>query len=1061
MNLRHALAETFSVRAGEAKPIALMGAYSFLIGIFLAYFISLANAFFLAEFGVEYLPHGYIATGLVGYVAGVLLVWLRRRLEFAQLLFAALMPPLMLTCLFWCGSWLITSRWLAFAMFICIGPFITLVYFVFRSLAGRLFNLRQGKRLFGLISSGDVVSSMIGFFSVPVLLRFFDEGQLLLIAFVALALCLVVLKKITSRFAEQLAAGEGVIQAQPRQGDFATLLKSRYFLWLFALSAAAIFGFYYIDYMFLTQLRVRFAGNTGQLAEFIGLFYGIIRIIELVFKTFLSGRLLGQYGLKFSLVSLPLLLLVVIGLAAAGGTLLGDAATVLFLLMAFAKLIERVLTKSLYDPSFNILYQPLDPDLRLTVQTKTEGMVQQVAVGLSGITLLLFNWIGSFELVLYVLVLQVGGWMVCAWLMHKEYRLTLLRNLENQAGSRSLRSDASSVDLLKDELLSLNPGRAVVALHLLKRIVPGDLAGSLNTLLAHPDSLLKRHGLGLARDWCVVQALNGIETLAQTAAEPQLNQVAQSTARELTQRQERASQPGQLAAWAMSQVSAERQLAPLMWRALEPGDVVPEWFPPLLNDDDPDVRRAALGAAAHTAQGQYLQVLVEYLSQDEYCNIAGEALAGVGERVLPLLEDYLAHPSLKSQTIARVMRLYGLIGGDKALSLLFERWNYPVKEVRYQVLRSLRVCGFQAEGDQRTAVRQGFEASAGNIVWNIASLLDLVEASDIDYLIKAQGSEMDLSRERIFLLLSLIYEARYIHLVRDSFKSGSNDGRTYALELIDAFMDPEFKEIILPLLDDLPLTMRLRRLETRFPQQRLGFEGRLKDIINCEYIKADKWTKACALYALAAGPGEDIADELVAQLFNPESLLRETAAWGIYRRDVVVYQRHLVRLPVADAAEVDRKMRHTQAQQGGLQLDFERVLFIKEVGLFAEIPEILLVHLADKMEEHAYEKGDSIKPQPQAGPQLHLVIEGEMAITLDGQHHATVGPKEVVGPEGFMEASGKVLEAQALEDCRVFSMSQYALDNFIADYVEAAGGVIQSMGSLHPLPDFKAVRGIP
>ena len=138
------LRDALNIRPGEGMPIALLGAYSFLIGIFLALFISLANASFLAEFGVDYLPHGYIVTGVVGYLAGAALSQLQSRLPLRRLLYCALAPALVLTVAYKVGSAFVPVHWLAFAMFVSIGPFITLLYFIFRSLVGYLFDLRQG-----------------------------------------------------------------------------------------------------------------------------------------------------------------------------------------------------------------------------------------------------------------------------------------------------------------------------------------------------------------------------------------------------------------------------------------------------------------------------------------------------------------------------------------------------------------------------------------------------------------------------------------------------------------------------------------------------------------------------------------------------------------------------------------------------------------------------------------------------------------------------------------------------------------------------------------------------
>ena len=79
MQVRQTLFDAFNIRSGEGPAIALLGGYSFLAGVFQAYYISLANASFLAEFGVDYLPRGYLVTGAVGYLVGFWLSRLRRR----------------------------------------------------------------------------------------------------------------------------------------------------------------------------------------------------------------------------------------------------------------------------------------------------------------------------------------------------------------------------------------------------------------------------------------------------------------------------------------------------------------------------------------------------------------------------------------------------------------------------------------------------------------------------------------------------------------------------------------------------------------------------------------------------------------------------------------------------------------------------------------------------------------------------------------------------------------------------------------------------------------------
>ncbi|MDP6698752.1 MAG: hypothetical protein QGH25_03820, partial [Candidatus Latescibacteria bacterium] len=114
MTLRPALFEAFNIRPGEGQTIALLGGYSFLVGIFQAYYISLANASFLADFGVDYLPRGYLVTGLVGYLIGFGLSRLQGRLAFNRLLSITLVFPLVLVGLFRLSAWLVPGPWLTF-----------------------------------------------------------------------------------------------------------------------------------------------------------------------------------------------------------------------------------------------------------------------------------------------------------------------------------------------------------------------------------------------------------------------------------------------------------------------------------------------------------------------------------------------------------------------------------------------------------------------------------------------------------------------------------------------------------------------------------------------------------------------------------------------------------------------------------------------------------------------------------------------------------------------------------------------------------------------------------
>ena len=64
-----------------------------------------------------------------------------------------------------------------------LGPLNILAMLGFWGTAGRLFTLRQGKRLFGLVDAGLVIGIIISCYAIPVLLSFkFESHNILLIS---------------------------------------------------------------------------------------------------------------------------------------------------------------------------------------------------------------------------------------------------------------------------------------------------------------------------------------------------------------------------------------------------------------------------------------------------------------------------------------------------------------------------------------------------------------------------------------------------------------------------------------------------------------------------------------------------------------------------------------------------------------------------------------------------------------------------------------------------------------------------------------------------------------
>ena len=429
------------VGRSEAGRAGWLFLHSTFIGLYTSFFFASVNTLLLGSFEepARILPWAYITAAVLGIlVVRVLFGKLRRRLAETALLAAYPLFLLIvvgaLTFSAWViphGTALLVAHFLLFAMW---TPSLTLLNLEFSGLALKLLDLRQSKRLLALVSSGEVLAAIAGFFLVPVLVpRLGDPLYLLPIAGSGLVGVLVTLGLIRLRFADELggSAPSGATDARAaaeNKGEGAEArragLGERYFVLTAVLMGLSVLTLYLVDFAFLNQLKAKY-GDREAIAGFIGVFFGTIKVTEFLFKTLVSGWLLRKFGVRPGLLILPAVLgTCVIAALVAGSS--EAAARLFFLLVALCKLVWMVLRKSIFDPSFKVLYQPLPSAVRVGFQSTIEGVVRLSGLLLTGF-LLLFVSRGETDvrLLVWLLIPVLAIWIAVVYPLYNEYQKKL------------------------------------------------------------------------------------------------------------------------------------------------------------------------------------------------------------------------------------------------------------------------------------------------------------------------------------------------------------------------------------------------------------------------------------------------------------------------------------------------------------------------------------------------------------------------------------------------------------------------------------------------------------
>jgi len=1046
------LATLFNVQPAEERLVLLLLLHSFFLGVPLVFTETVANTLLLVNFGAAALPYVYIGFALVGSVTGLIYTRVEAWLSFEQLLIGTVATMAVSLVGIWLGLSLPGQTWLVAILAVWAEVLWVLAGLEFGALLGRLFTLRQGKRLFGLVGSGEVLAGILGGLLVPATVVLVGTVNLLLLAALCLAVALVLLLAVLRKLppqAEQAAAAREL----PRVA-LGELLRSRYILSIVGFAALAMFCYFFLDSIFYLELAARYP-NEDQLASFLGLFYALVGALTLLGKGLLSARLLERYGLTAGLLAMPVAVAAGAGLILASSLLLGGLG--LFWLVAISKLLNELLKDAVDTPSSLILYQPLAFAQRLRAQALIESVVEPMAAGLAGLALILLLGpanLGTLGLTL-VLSALLAVWILVGRRLGGAYRGALAHALNTQRieGAAFSLQDSSTRALVLGALRSPHPAEVIYALDLLERGEEPELASRLAELLTHGAPEVRREAFGRLERLRPLAALPAVRAQLRAEREPDVVEVGlralavlgeedafEELAAQLDapdHRVRRGAMVGllrsggivgvltagqQLLAGGASAAPAERVLTAEILGAVGMRSFYQPLLP-LLHDPDMAVRRAALQAAGQVGHPRLWPELVAALASPELRLTAETALVQVGAAIVELLRESLAVQPVAVRV--RLARICGRIGGAPMVALLAEQLDAPASELRNEVLSALNACRFRAEGAQLAQVHRRLLGEAAEAAWMLAARRDIAGGAGAELLARALGHALGQLRTRLLLLLGMRFDAQVMGQLRAALEYGAPEQRSYALESLDGMLAADLKAALLPLLEELGPDEQLQRLGALFPQRAIGPAARLDALARGDEAGAEPWLRACACYAIGQQRLAQARPALQAAASEPDPLLRETAI------------RALAYIDSAGAPALPR------AGDGLMLSTLEKVMTLKTVSIFAATADMVLVEIAAILSELEVRAGEQIFAQGDMGTSMYIIVSGRVRVH-DGERTLNeLGPRDVFGEMAMLDPEPRIASVSALEPSLLFRIDHGPFYEVMADRVEVARGIIR------------------
>ncbi len=1056
--MKERLRRLLGVEPNELGPVTLLLSISFLMGTFLATITVASQTLFLAATQVvggastafderTDLPIALAVSGIFGLAAAGMYNFLQGRIPFKVLGIASLSLVIIITGGIEFAEIYIHNvadvSYIGYFGFTQILPFTLICQLVFWGAFGRLFNLRQAKRVIGSVDVGVDIAQIIAFFSIPLLIQYVNlpVDSLFTIALFSAIGYLVLFIILSTRYLskEKVVRSDVGDDRKLEKLGITDMLKNKFLMSMAGFVIISIVALRFLDYSFFNVTSTTFRGD--DLPTFLSLFEATIIIFGFLFTTFATDRIMQDYGLRVALIINPLLLLLFTGGAAmlgiTFGFIEGDAAIYFFIMIAMSKLFVNSLKGGLDDPVFKMYYIPMDKAHKLDAQTKIEGMITAFASIIGGGAIVLMNQFAVFNLltVTFFTLPVLALWYVFTNKMYKGYRETLQSSLQK---SRKVveaheQKEYTLDRVLEKEVKSTAEDKIIYGLKLMEKLEPALFESAVIKLVNSDLRRVKKFAEEKA------QAIGAGQDAPETRSLAELAKGGAEDSDLLSISAEK------LMKLSKSVKQADRALAAKLLRKLISQKTIFILLE-LMRDPDPKVRNEALLTTRRVKRPETWPVLIDMLSSPAYSHQAISALKEAGAPALSVLETAFHKSGQSDVVMLKIIQIIGHIGGTEGIALLWKKVDYPDKRIVKQILYSLRFIDYRAKGREATAVKDLLDTEMSKALWNLTALDELTDEPHFQYLKQAIREEVLENYDHITLLLSLLYDPQSVQLVRENILAGTPDSIQYALELLDLFVDVDLKPKIIPLLDDSRVSDKLEKLQTYFPRESYNPVQVINYVLNRDFNYNNRWSKVCAVHAAAFLPSFRVSRGLISQMFNNDKLLQETAAWVVYNKDKSVYETITERLPNKDKRFLDTAIRNNQLLDGlddGFFLHIEMILFMKELPVFKGIAGNLLSALADKISALDINVRDKVA-FPDENPIL-IVAHGQVKIKNDNEEIGTLKKGDVVG-DLFQEGPPvRITGLSAVERAVVFKITLHDFYFVMANHHELAQGLIKNI----------------
>ena len=1019
-------------RNREQSQLILFFLHNFFISIGTVLVYVSANIILLENHPEFSLPIAYVVSTLAMMVVGKIYEYYEHHYLLQTLSMRVLLSVLVISMLMGLIVYVSHSIFTAIVIMVGFRIIYLLVNLEFWGVSAVVFDVRQSKRIFSVIGSGDVPAKAIG-----AILTVLIHSTSLLSILIAVAFVTFLLAFFTQKRTFQLTE---VPQSQPerkiRKSDakyIQQLFGGNRLIFEMCIGLVAVaLSATWIEYNFFVNVKYKFH-NQHDVIAFVGYTLAITYSISTIVKLLISSKVIERFGLRNALLFLPIGTVLISIVLVIISTFQNDESA-LWVEFSAAYLLFEVMRRTIFDPVFLVMFQPLTTHQRLKGHTLAKGFYEPLGMGIAGLLLLAEYYLDfSFTWIHFGFTVVSAFW--ASYYLSRAFRHYIIE-LKSALSKRFLSDDElvmqkDAFKAIMKNLESEKPEEVISAMDWITRFDAPKLEAHLPNLLQHSSENVRIAALRAA-DKLELNA-ESIKILSHNIfTEPNIicrqlgGQILSKKGvwtdeklKEYLTSDDLALAEGilrttlatpnkigkqQLDNYCLSESSLEqKQVALRVIKALKLSEYEVFVSDSLLK---PELQSEAIKAAGSLATKRLVVSLAQLLFSHSMGKRALKQLIAIGE------EGFATISTLK--TTDDTFALRKLIGfcekyqtedARKLLFYLIENKNWEVSTAAMKALSNF----------EKNEAHQGFfEQSLEHEFKHVYQLLNGFDSVPKDTL----HYELDQTSDRIFYILASLYDREIVQDAMQGVEHSSKEKRANALEILDNIIPREIYKCLHALLDD----SSIEEKKSIFKEY-LGKNTDLKPFVSVIMDKGERyfgnWTIVQALQAWRPDQSKFSLGELSifeAYLNHSNTLIREAAYKKLTENEVFRQQPEFEKY----IKQIDMSHSHEKATVSEL----ERVIVLKNTQLFAETPENVLTSIAPIMKEVSFHEGKTIFKKGEIGNCMYIIYAGEIGIYDHDTLLATFTKGDVFGELALLDAEPRSASAIVEDDALVFRIDQ-------------------------------------